>query len=187
MATDRGRRKRHCCAGVLVVVAEVAGKSPSARNQRPQGARRCRRQVPKDRRPAPRRRRSAVWCLACFSTILSAAANSAIPNQTTATSSATTTATSGARPPDQQSGVERLRATRQRQDGDAAWWHLCAGRRDERVRTARTVSWASARDAVCVRARVHDWKNRLRKTGYRYPGSAYGYWKAQGTGAARLS
>src|SRR5712672_1900896 len=88
--------------------------------------------------------------------------------------------------PQQQSGVERLRATRQRQDGDAAWWHLCAGRRDERVRTARTVSWASTRDAVRVRARVHDWKNRLQKAGYRHPGGAYGYWKAQRTGAARL-
>src|SRR5262249_15050588 len=131
--------------------------------------------------------RSAVYCLACFLAILSAAAHSAIPNQTTATSGATTTATSGPRPPNQQSGVERLRATRQRQDCDAAWWHLCAGRRDEPVRTARTVSGANTRDAVCVRARVHDWKNGLRKTGYRHPGGAYGYWKAQRTGAARLS
>src|ERR1700686_3658201 len=94
LATHRSRRKRHCCTGVLVVVAEVAGKSPGARNQRPEGARRRRRQLPKDRRPAPGRCRSAVWCLACFFTILSAAANSAIPNPTTATS--------GARPPNQQ-------------------------------------------------------------------------------------
>src|SRR5258708_39257324 len=147
-ATDRGPRKRHRRAGVLVVVAEVAGKSRGARNQRPEGARRYRRQVPKDRRPAPRRRCSAVWCLACFSTILSAAANSAIPNQATATSSETTTATSDARPANQQSGVERLRATRQRQDGDAAWWHLVPRRRDGRVRTAPTGYRPSARDPV---------------------------------------